>query len=148
MFSFFYPKARVTVVSSVQPRESIAINSQAWQVLGEELPVEPPPPLRRNHNRVRALAGDGIVHVSIVTGERHVHGELEEVHHEPGMLRVISENVRPQRPLEEELYRIFVTAIQTAALGLFQRQTTHAIVAATHLNKDPSAIIASYLSPM
>jgi hypothetical protein len=146
---FFDPQARVTFFSSKKPQGAVAIIRQPWQILGnDDIPLARPP-LRRQHSTHHIdifPEGDGIVHISVVTGERHTHGEIESVNNEPGMKRVISEHVRPQRPLGADAYRAFALGIQNASLKLFQRKATKATSEATNLDKDTSSIIASYLT--
>jgi hypothetical protein len=142
MLRFFYPKARVTVLAAIQPIESIAISTS--NPASDDLPLGLPL-FRRQHNHKRALAGCGIVHVSIITGERHEHGELEEVQDEPGMVQVVAEEVRPQRPLNDETYRVFVGQIHLVSGIFFQKWLIRTIDDATQLRKDASAVVASYL---
>jgi hypothetical protein len=146
MPQFFDPNARVTFFAPNQPQGIVAIARQPWQSLGDDDIPQGAPPLRKNHNLSRALPDDGIVHVSALTGERHTHSEVEEVDREPGMQRVIAENVRPQRPLDADAYQTFAAELSIASFKLFQRQATKAVSEATDLGKDPSSVVALYLS--
>jgi hypothetical protein len=146
MPQFFDPKARVTFFVPTQPQGSVAIAIQPWQRLAadDDAPIGSPP-LRKRHRTSRTLADEGIVHVSELTGERHTHGEIEEVDREPGMQRVIAENVIPQRPLDADAYLAFAKELRVSSYRLFQRQATKAISEATGLDKDPSSVVALYL---
>lgn len=147
MPQFFDPKARVVFSSIVQPHGGVRITTPNWDLQNSEGIPMAMLPLRRSYNNDMALPGEGIVHVSTLTGERHVHGELHEVSNEPGMERVVAEDVRPQRPLGSNEYHQFAQELRHAYFQLFQRQVIRAIEDETNLSLDNSAVSASYLTP-
>lgn len=138
---FFDSYARMVLDLENQPEGSIKIVPQPWETdsLNNGFPLALPP-LRRGVNGFR-LPGDGIVHVSTITGERHIHGELEEVENEVGMKRVISETPIPQRPLDQQTYKAFKRNLH----GIFQQKIAKAIEEATDLNSDVSLYSAKFL---
>lgn len=149
MPQFFDPHARVTFFTETKPLGTVAITPQPWELFGDDDIPQARPPLRRQnspHNMQKFPKEKEIVHVSVLTGEHHTRGDIEEVHNEQGMKRVIAENVRPQRPLDANAYRAFALEVRHASYRLFQRQATKATIEATDLDKDTSSIIATYMT--
>jgi hypothetical protein len=145
---FFDPLARVTFFVATQPAGSTEV--EPWRDNADSLP--PPAPLRRGiaNNSIPLQPGDGVVHVSILTGERHKHGEQEElVAREAGMVREITrieeDTMPPQRPLNAVAYRNFVQEMQAASFRFFIRQAARAVISTRHFHNDVSSIIVSYL---
>jgi hypothetical protein len=145
---FFDPRARVIINSETQPQNTVQIRHQPWEADESDIPLDPPP-LRRgiglDHLRKLQAEGDGIVHVSLFTGERHIHGEVEQVDHEPGMVRVIGEDVRPLRPIGQEEYHNFAGELRSTSFTFFQRILTQAVFDGSGLDKDCRSVVCSYL---
>jgi hypothetical protein len=140
MPQFYNPFARVTFFSPV------------LQMLGHEIipafmPEHLLPLLRRSRNDIYRLPGDGIVHISTTTGERHTHGETQDVSREQGMQRVVAENVRPQRPLDCDDYNTFSQDIRNAPMAFFERRVSvsQSELQKTNLDPDSITIVKSYL---
>lgn len=130
MPQFFDPKARVVFSSTIHPNGCVHITPPIWELQDNNGIPMAMLPLRRCYNISQALPGEGIVHVSTVTGERHIHGELQDVSKEVGMERVYAENVRPQRPLDANQYDEFSAELALASFGFFQRQSLRILMEA------------------
>ncbi|MDA8561917.1 hypothetical protein N9L02_02250 [Gammaproteobacteria bacterium] len=147
MTMFFDPLARVIVKTNNQPQGSIKIISQAWEYSQDNDDFPPAcPPLRRQLAVDNILPGDGIVHVSTITGERHTRGEIEIVNGEPGMVKVVAEGVKPLRPLANVDYINFVSELDYKVDRFFKLKVKKIDkVINKHINNHEKSIVTSYL---